>query len=304
MFICTLGNIIRLSHINNSILQAMKKIIYKIFVNIISNFLISLNKVNIIFFSKYDFLSKINDNIEEHKYCLKEVNKKKLNFFIPTDIAHTRVQSLFAKEPETINWIDNFKDKSIFWDIGANIGIYSIYAASKFKNLKIISFEPSTSNTRTLSRNISINNFDNQIKIFPIALCEKENILSKFSENKFCEGWSGSTFDNNTDFEGKKLIKKNIKNNYQILGTSINQLLKQKILEIPNYIKIDVDGIEHLILKGGINALSTSKSILIENSKNFKEHNDGINKTLEELNFKLIDEHFLTEGYYNQIWKR
>ena len=74
--------------------------------------------------------------------------------------------------------VNNFKNNKTFWDIGANIGIYSIYAATKFTKLKIIAFEPSTSNTRTLSRNISINNFDNKIKIFPIALCNKPNILS------------------------------------------------------------------------------------------------------------------------------
>ena len=35
---------------------------------------------------------------------------------------------------------------------------------------------------------------------------------------------------------------------YNLYGTSINSLIANKILQIPNYIKIDVDGIEHLIL--------------------------------------------------------
>ena len=40
----------------------------------------------------------------------------------------------FSKEPETLEWIDNFsKDSSIFWDIGANIGLYSIYNSIKIK---------------------------------------------------------------------------------------------------------------------------------------------------------------------------
>jgi FkbM family methyltransferase len=268
----------------------MKKIIYKTLINIISNLIIILNKTIIFFFSKHDFLPKISDKIEKYKYCSKLINKKIINFFIPTDITHTRVQSIFLKEPETINWIDNFKDGSIFWDIGANVGIYSIYAASKFKNLKIISFEPSTSNTRVLSRNISINNLDNKIKIFTISLCEKENIFSNFSESKFCEGWSGSTYDNNTDFEGKKLIKRNIKNNYKILGTSIHQLLEQKILQIPNYIKIDVDGIEHLILKGAKNFLKHKKitQILVEMNPRYKSQFNLINKILKKSGFKKI----------------
>ena len=36
---------------------------------------------------------------------------------------------------------------------------------------------------------------------------------------------------------------------YQTLGTSINYLIDNKILEVPNYIKIDVDGIEHLYFR-------------------------------------------------------
>ena len=46
---------------------------------------------------------------------------------------------------------------------------------------------------------------------------------------------------------------------YQILGTTINNLIDNKILEIPDYIKIDVDGIEHLILEGGSKYLKNNK---------------------------------------------
>ena len=45
-------------------------------------------------------------------------------------------------------------------------------------------------------------------------------------------------------------IKLNVINQYKIFGNSINYLLENQILEIPTYIKLDVDGIEHLILKG------------------------------------------------------
>ena len=41
--------------------------------------------------------------------------------------------------------------------------------------------------------------------------------------------------------------------NYQLLGFSIKDILDNKFLEIPDYIKIDVDGIEHLILSGAGN---------------------------------------------------
>ena len=113
------------------------------------------------------FLVHLKDLIEKDSYTIKSINDKKIIFFTPNAISKWRINSLFKKEPETIEWIDNFDQskKIIFWDIGANIGIYSVYAATKFNNIEVVSFEPSTSNLRILSRNISINNLENKIKI-------------------------------------------------------------------------------------------------------------------------------------------
>ena len=62
------------------------------------------------------------------------------------------------------------------------------------------------------------------------------------------------------------------------MGISINQLVEDKILERPNYMKIDVDGLEHLILLGATNVLSDSilKSILVEINENFNSYKELI----------------------------
>ena len=69
------------------------------------------------------------------------------------------------------------------------------------------------------------------------------------NENSTKEGSALNTFSKNFDFEGKKF---NSKMEYKIFGTTINYLVQNKILDTPNYIKIDVDGLEHLILRGGL----------------------------------------------------
>ena len=43
---------------------------------------------------------------------------------------------MLTKEPDTINWIDNFNQNDTFFDIGANVGVFTCYAASK--NIKTI----------------------------------------------------------------------------------------------------------------------------------------------------------------------
>ena len=246
------------------------------------------NKI-FLFFTKRDFLIYFKEFIEINSYEIKNINNKKINFFSPNNNIKWRVKTLFSKEPETLDWIDKFKANKeiIFWDIGANIGLYSIYAAAKFNNIKIYAFEPSTSNLRILSRNISINNFENKIFIFPSALSNEENKFHIMKEKEFNEGGSLNSFGVNYDFEGKDF---SAINKYSLFGTSINYLLESDILKIPNYIKIDVDGIEHLILKGADNFLKNKniQSVSIELNENFKEQHNTVLEIMKNSGFKLI----------------
>ena len=69
--------------------------------------------------------------------------------------------------------------------------------------------------------------------------------MREFSEGAQCQ------FNNKIDYRGEVIADNQIKNMYRLFGTSIDDLIMNKILEVPNYIKIDVDGIEHLILGVG-----------------------------------------------------
>ena len=94
--------------------------------------------------TKKSFLFWFKDFIEEDSYKSIKILDKKINFFIPNQVTKWRVDTYFSKEPETLEWIESFQSekKIIFWDIGSNIGLYSIYAALKHANIEIISFEP------------------------------------------------------------------------------------------------------------------------------------------------------------------
>ena len=232
----------------------------------------------------------IKKTLEDSSYKTKKVNDKNLLFFTPNDLCEMRVETLFTKEPETIKWIDNFsvKSNSTFWDIGANIGLYSIYAAAKHKNLNVISFEPALSNLRVLSRNISINNFSNKIKIFQVALSNKKNTFQEFNESIFQEGGSLNTFGEKFGFDGNLINKKNT---YSIYGTTLNYLVENEILEIPDYIKIDVDGIEHLILSGANKFLKNEKikGICVEINEKFLQQKKSISDLLIKSDFIFQD---------------
>ena len=65
----------------------------------------------------------IMDNVLSINY--KEIEMK---FSVPNQLCQFRIDTFSTKEPETLDWIDSFSEDSILWDIGANIGLYSVYA--------------------------------------------------------------------------------------------------------------------------------------------------------------------------------
>lgn len=265
----------------------MTKIILKIFfylLNGIHNFFK--------FFGKSTFLQNINDFINSKAYTEVALDGKKIKFFVPNKLTHYRTSTILTKEPETIDWIKNFEitknKKVIFWDIGANVGLYSIYAANFHENIKIISFEASTSNLRCLSRNISINNLKNKINICQVPLTNKENVFLEMKEKKFVEGGAISTFGEKFDYKGNEISFS--ENNYCIFGTTINSFIGNNILQVPNYIKIDVDGIEHLILEGANKYLKHDdlRGVSIELNENFEEQFESSTRILKESGFTQI----------------
>ena len=267
----------------------------------------------IFFIVKKNFLLHFSDFFNQDFYQSKTINNKKTLFFVPNSIIKWRVQTLFSKEPETIEWIDNFNSQEdiIFWDIGANIGLYSLYAAQKHKNIIIISFEPSTSNLRVLSRNISINKLYNKIAINQFPLNEKKNSYVAMNEPEFLEGWAMNAYGDPIDYEGKTC---KTKQKYNLFGTNIDFLLDNKILEIPNYIKIDVDGIEHKILKGAEKYLNHQniRSISVELNENYTSQFNEVTKILSNNNFvvkhkkhaKIYDNDKKFSSLFNYVFEK
>ena len=106
-------------------------------------------------------------------------------------------------------------------------------------------------------------------------------------EGQFIEGGAMNSFGEKFDFEGKE-FQTTMK--YNLLGTTMNYFIENSILEIPDYIKIDVDGIEHLILEGGDKFLTHQKvkSLSIEINENFKEQYETVLDLMKKNKFKIL----------------
>ncbi len=58
----------------------------------------------------------------------------------------------------------------VILDVGANFGTFSVFAASKANDVRIVAFEPSSKTRERLMRNVSLNHFEQRIKVVPVAL--------------------------------------------------------------------------------------------------------------------------------------
>ena len=232
----------------------------------------------------------------------KEVNHKgvKMLFCIPNKLNLYRAESFSKKEPDTLAWIDLIPQGSLIWDIGANVGLYSVYAA-KSRNCKVYSFEPSVFNLELLARNIFLNKLQDKITIIPVSLSDK------LSENRFqmtSVDWGGalSTFGAGIDQFGNS-IKEVFE--YSTIGISMDEAITNLNLQYPRYLKIDVDGIEHFILKGGLNVLKQVDGVLIEINEDYSEQLLECVKYLEEAGLKLFKKCYIdSKSQYNQWWGR
>ena len=188
----------------------------------------------------------------------------------------SRGKNFFSKEKETIQWIDSFSKKSNFVDIGANIGIFSLYAA--FKGHNIISIEPESLNFAVLNINIYDNQFQKNIKSFPFSISLKNNIgflkLSEIAWGKSNHQFNHKEQNDNSYLQGS-------------YGCSADYLF-EKINFIPDYIKIDVDGNELLVIQGMENTLKSGsiKSILIEINLS-DQRNKEIFKIFSKYNYNI-----------------
>jgi FkbM family methyltransferase len=229
-----------------------------------------------------------------------------LRFTVPNHVNSWRVRSYSQKEPETLEWIDTIPRGAILWDVGANVGLYSCYAARR-RDARVFAFEPSVFNLELLARNIWLNDLCAKVTIVPLPLSER---LTNSTLNMTTTEWGGamSTFAENVKFDGTELEKVF---EFRTLGLSMDQARTLLGIPSPDFIKMDVDGIEHMILKGGDEVLRNVSGVLVEINDAFEQQAVESSKYLsaaglvlkEKRHAEVFDSGALSTCF-NQIWHR
>ena len=166
-----------------------------------------------------------------------------------------------VREPETVQWIDGFNTPCTYWDIGANVGEFVLCAASR-PGVSVVAFEPAASSYAALCRNIEVNRFEAHVQAFCIALSNRTQ-LGRLNLSGTDAGSHFNSFESTEDNLGRPLY---IRFRQSMIGFAIDDFRRLFDLPPPNYLKIDVDGIEEQILDGASETLSDPalRSVLIE----------------------------------------
>lgn len=247
---------------------------------------------------KYLFQQLLEAGMEENKAVRHQDTC--MVFATPNELCRYRAGSFSSKEPDTLTWLEGIPQDAVLWDVGANVGLYSIYAAKK--GARVFAFEPSVFNLELLARNIFMNGLHGNITIVPVAL---SNDIGPSLFKMSTTAWGGalSTFGQDFDQHGGRL---NSKFEYQTIGVAMDDVVNLLGIPAPRYIKIDVDGIEHFILRGGAQVLKQVDSVLIEINDDFAEQAEESARHLLAAGLALKRKCPMPDAgnQYNQWWIR
>jgi FkbM family methyltransferase len=156
-----------------------------------------------------------------------------------------------AKEPETVNWIETYVQRGdVFYDIGANVGAYSLIAA--LRGALVCAFEPSPNTYAQLIANFARNGLLSYLRPFCVGLGDRNGV----SPIHLASPESGAA--QHTWWLGGSALW------LPVLG--LDTAIDRFSVPWPNHIKIDVDGPEEEVVLGATRALRYRElsSILIE----------------------------------------
>ncbi len=202
-------------------------------------------------------------NVQEYEQIQPHVNIDGAVFLTPNSHCLWRAQTLFSKEPDTIEWIRSMKSGETLFDVGANIGQYSIFAARH--GVKVHAFEPESQNFALLCRNIAINKLEN-VTAWPFCLSDEPEIAVLYLSSMIAGG-SCHSFGKKVGYNGQE---KPFKQSQGSIAVVLDDFAEK--FGLPDHVKLDVDGFEHKVLAGSKVILTEAKSVLVEINRNMPQH--------------------------------
>jgi FkbM family methyltransferase len=181
------------------------------------------------------------------------------------------------EEQEKYELLDHIPPNGVFVDIGANIGMFSLFILGQRPDITTYSFEPEPQTFKCISKTKSANQLDH-LNLFPFAIGEERDELKLY---RSIQNDGGHSLIKDID------LKDNIPDELTVKVMPLDDALPNNLDKI-HAIKIDVEGAEESVLKGAINTIKEHKPLLlIETSNAFLAKKEVFYQILSE-NFPEI----------------
>jgi FkbM family methyltransferase len=207
----------------------------------------------------------------KEKIMRKVTYKAKKDFILDLNLNEFTQCGYFFEPPasELIRLLEN--GGSVFIDIGANVGFFSLLSSYTFDN--VISFEPTPRTNKSLKDNIKLNKIKN-IQVYDCALSDTKGEMTLY-ENPYNAGGNSLT-----KVAGETIAKSGRDDwgKHEVDVKTLDEILDKNNQEAISLIKIDVEGHEAEVLKGSQNTLSKYRPIIFAE---IGEKRHGLTKILE-----------------------
>jgi FkbM family methyltransferase len=207
------------------------------------------------------------------------VNLRTASFRFSTNQTNTTSQLLFWRGPYNIEYTVIFEELikkcKTFYDIGAHAGYYSLLAACANRQCEVVAFEPAPGPFHYLEENITLNGLQNRIKTVKAALGDSigtatflEVVHNKYKYLDHNLVAVGNLASHQPNREMKEI---------KVPVTTLDSFVIEHRCKVPDIIKMDTEGTEHLILEGARVVLGSKPIVISETLFNTNE------RQLEEL---------------------
>lgn len=191
-----------------------------------------------------------------------------------------RFYNFVGERPIIKDLLESLKSNDVFYDIGANVGTYTCFAASKFGSQQIVAFEPEPQNINRLHENLRLNNLD--VESIEAALSDSNGTVDlALSGNDAGEGEHTIATGQDSDTIEVKMVRGDL-------------VIKQRELPAPTVLKIDVEGAELSVLRGLQETIQEHVRLVYlevhpEKLPQFGDTAPEVRAFLEEAGFDVVD---------------
>jgi FkbM family methyltransferase len=213
---------------------------------------------------------------------------------IPGKFAVDSRSSLFRRtiiardyEPELVECVSRYVDKKRdAIDVGANVGFFTVLLATNIQNGVVLAIEPTPGALKRLKINLVMNGYDRRTIVFEGVVSNMvgtKEILSAQGKEEYST--LGSVYH---PLAGSGPWEMSV-----VLSSTIDELCSYHRLD-PGFIKIDVEGAEHLVLEGAKRVLRQNRPVILSELNNYLLTNNGSSALqvvdfLRKYDYEVID---------------